>query len=173
MFCIGEQPMCIGAVSSEPSLLAYLRYGCRGRPECRPLAQLVTSAWAFKGGFCSCSISTKCLWSKYWSILPLTNVTKGTEVENKNDLDTTVHNAARIFSPIYTRNFFTLKGKLTILGDFFQPTYTEPERASYEFRFWFCLCRLLPVKTYCTQHLFCHENVCFLRLLRIFKCTSD
>ena len=49
----------------------------------------------------------------------MTIVTKGTEVENKNDLDTTVHNAARIFSPIFTRNFFTLKGKLTILDDFF------------------------------------------------------
>ena len=49
------------ADSPDPSLLAYTNYGCRWRfrIKFRPLALLVTSAWALKGGFCASVISTK------------------------------------------------------------------------------------------------------------------
>ena len=44
--------LCKCAVSSEPSLLAYTKYGSRGslRPNIRPLVELDTSACPFKGG---------------------------------------------------------------------------------------------------------------------------
>ena len=48
------------AVSSEPSLLAYTKYGSRGglRPKFKHLTPLDTPVCAFKGGICAYAIST-------------------------------------------------------------------------------------------------------------------
>ena len=67
----------ICAVLSEPALLTNTKYGSgeRLRPNCRPLAPLNMSEWAFKGGLlCLCDSTVKPVLSwntKNWISIPI------------------------------------------------------------------------------------------------------